>query len=138
MKNSVFLDTNILVYLYSTTESQKRNTSISILRDYACTTSTQALNEFCNVFIKKYQTPNDKLKQAVANITKICRVQIVTEEIIYTALDINNKYGFSYFDCLMLASALSSNCETLLTEDMASGQIIEGKLEIVNPYQVTA
>jgi predicted nucleic acid-binding protein len=59
MKGSVFLDTNILVYLYSTTEPQKRSKSISVMTDYFCTTSTQALNEFNNVFIKKYKMPND-------------------------------------------------------------------------------
>ena len=60
MKGSVFLDTNILVYLYSNTETDKRNISISLLKKYVCLTSTQALNEFSNVYIKKYKVPNSK------------------------------------------------------------------------------
>ena len=134
MKDSVFLDTNVLVYLYSTTEPQKRSTSISILRDYACVTSTQALNEFCNVFIKKYKMSNDMIKNAITGISLTCSIQLVTEWVVRAALDINNRYGYAYYDCLMLASALDSNCTTLFSEDMASGQLIDGKLKIANPY----
>ena len=134
MKDSVFLDTNIFAYLYSTTEPQKRSKSIIILTDYLCVTSTQALNEFSNVFIKKYKMSKDFIKQAIANISKTCSVQLITEQTIHSALNLSSKYGYSYYDCLMLASALENNCEILFSEDMASGQIIEGRLKIINPY----
>ena len=134
MNGSVFLDTNILAYLYSASEPLKRSKSISILTNYICITSTQALNEFSNVFIKKYKMSKDFIKQAIANISKTCSVQLITEKTIDFALDLNDKYGYSFYDCLMLASALENNCEILFSEDMASGQIIEGRLKIINPY----
>jgi len=135
MSDNVFLDTNILVYLYSTSEQQKRNTSISILRDYNCVTSIQALNEFNNVFIKKYKMPNSSIRTAVANISKSCSVQFVTESTIHKALDMNMRHGYSYYDCLMLASALESNCKTLFSEDMGDNHVVEGGLKIINPYK---
>jgi len=135
MNGSVFLDTNILVYLYSTSEAQKRNTSISIIKSYNCITSTQALNEFSNVFIKKYKMQNDSIKTCITNISKPCLVQLVAESTISKALDLNSRYDYSYYDCLMLASALENNCEILFSEDMSGGQIIENKLKIINPYK---
>jgi len=50
------------------------------------------------------------------------------------ALDLKEKYGYSFFDCLMLASALESGCDVILSEDMGDGQIIENTLKIVNPF----
>ena len=136
MNGSVFLDTNILAYLYSTSEPQKRSKSISILANCLCITSTQALNEFGNVFIKKYKMSRVFIKQAITNISRTCSVRLITEQTINSALDLNDKYGYSYYDCLMLASALENTCGELFSEDMATGQLIEGKLKIVNPYQV--
>ena len=78
---------------------------------------------------------NHKIKEAVVNISKVCKIKPITGQNIYKALDINNKYGYSYYDCLMLASALESNCDIILSEDMSNGQIIENKLKIINPFK---
>jgi len=59
---------------------------------------------------------------------------MVDADIIQQALDIHAKYGYSYYDCLMLSSALESQSDYLLTEDMADGQIIEDRLRIVNIF----
>jgi predicted nucleic acid-binding protein len=42
------------------------------------------------------------------------------------ALWIQDRYGFSYYDCLMVASAIESGCDYLFTEDLKDGQLIEG------------
>jgi len=136
MKDRVFLDTNVLVYLYSNTEQLKRGTAISLFKKYVCFTSTQALNEFNNVYTKKYKLPAEEIIKFNGNINKACRVQLVTEEIIYNSLRLHEKYGYSYFDCLMLSSALESDCKILFTEDMADGQLIEEMVRIVNPFTV--
>ena len=47
-------------------------------------------------------------------------------------LFLHKKYG--YWDCLMLASALRSECEFIFTEDMQDGQLIENKLKIKNIF----
>ena len=135
MNDNVFLDTNILVYLYSKTESEKREACLSIFKQYSCTTSTQVLNEFCNVFIKKYGIPINRIKEFIASILKICRIKFINESTVYFALDLNNQYGYSYYDCLILASALESDCEVLFSEDMSDRQIIEGRLKITNPFK---
>ena len=52
MNGKAFLDTNIIVYLYSDSEIEKRNAAYHAVDSHACVTSTQALNEICNVWLK--------------------------------------------------------------------------------------
>jgi len=47
---------------------------------------------------------------------------------------IKDKYKYSYYDCLIISTALLNNCDTLYSEDMQHGQLIENKLEIINPF----
>jgi predicted nucleic acid-binding protein len=42
----------------------------------------------------------------------------------------------SYWDSLIISSALESGCKILYTEDMHHNQIIEGKLKIINPFKI--
>ena len=79
--------------------------------------------------------PNDLIQTSVTNISKLCFVQLVTKDTIFAALDLNKRYGYSYYDCLMLASGLENNCEIIFSEDMGDGQVIESKLKIINPYK---
>jgi predicted nucleic acid-binding protein len=50
------------------------------------------------------------------------------------ALKVFEKYGYSIFDSLIIAAALELGCNTLYTEDMQHGQVIEGTLKITNPF----
>lgn len=36
---------------------------------------------------------------------------------------------------LILSSALENNCSIFYTEDMQDGQIVEGKIRIINPFK---
>ena len=47
---------------------------------------------------------------------------------------IKEKYGYSWWDSMVLTSALEHDCEILYSEDMQSNQIIEDRLRIVNPF----
>jgi predicted nucleic acid-binding protein len=49
------------------------------------------------------------------------------------ALEINARYGYSYWDSLIIAAALQNNCSILYSEDMQHNHLIEDKLRIINP-----
>ena len=69
------------------------------------------------------------------NIEMVCdEILMIGRGTISTALSLKDQYGYSYYDCLMLASALESNCDVIITEDMNSGQVINGQLKIENPF----
>jgi predicted nucleic acid-binding protein len=71
---------------------------------------------------------------AIDEITEQCNILTLRTEDIKQALNIHKNFGYNYYDCLMIVSALDSNCDYLLTEDLADGQIIENKLTIVNIF----
>ena len=127
-----FIDTNLLVYLYSDSEISKRSRVIQEINQYERFVSTQVLNEFCNVCIRKLKLPIDAIQNAVEEIKTICNLIIVDGDTIHIALRLHEKLGYSYYDCLMLSSALGSGCQYLLSEDMASGHVIEESLTIKN------
>jgi predicted nucleic acid-binding protein len=49
------------------------------------------------------------------------------------ALDVRARYRFSFYDSLIVAAGLTSGCVRLFSEDLQSGQTIDG-LRIQNPF----
>jgi len=137
MKGKVFLDTNILVYLHSLKEDRKRAISTDILEACDCWTSMQALNEFCNVNLKKLNRSCEEIELAMDEIRSMCTICFISLDTIRYALSLHARYRYSYYDCVMLASALQHGCKYFLSEDLSSGQIIESRLTIVNPFEST-
>ena len=131
--DKIFLDSNVLIYIYSLDEPDKRAIAISLCEHYAVI-SFQVMNEISNVLTGKFNLdPNDvaaKLDE-LSNSLELKNVDILT---IKKALSLKSFYKYSYFDCLMLASALISDCSIIYSEDLQHGQIIENKLKIVNPF----
>jgi predicted nucleic acid-binding protein len=62
------------------------------------------------------------------------KVVSLSSEIFAISSNIRTTYSISYYDSIIIATALESNCNILYSEDMQHGQIIEQKLEIVNPF----
>ena len=62
------------------------------------------------------------------------RVFVNNPETIKKAIEIANKYGFSFYDSLIINAAIESGCKMLYSEDMQHGQVIEKKLTIINPF----
>ena len=97
--------------------------------------STQILNEFSNVLIR-HKIDDDKIQYLVGAIIEECDICPVDLKTVERAWHIRIKYQFSYWDSLIVASALGMNCSVLYTEDLQHNQIIEEKLKITNPYQI--
>jgi len=134
--NLAFADTNVVVYAYSCTEKDKHARASDILINQDCVVSTQVLNEYCNVCIRKKFLPVSDIQKNVLELLNICGLYVVNEITLGKALFINNRYGFSYYDSLVVASALECECSVLFSEDMRHGQIIESSLKIINPFVV--
>jgi predicted nucleic acid-binding protein len=121
--------------LYSATEANKREKLCRALDNAYRVTSLQALNEASNVWFKKYSWRGEVIGKHLDNISVICHeVLPITRGTINAALLLKDKYGYSYFDCLMLASAVEGGCNVIFTEDMQHGQVVNETLKIVNPF----
>ena len=135
MSDRVFLDTNFVIYLYSNTETAKCELAYSIVNSNICITSTQVFNEASNVWSKKFKWPTEQIKTYLDGIKSVCNsVVLIRLQTINQALNLKERYGYSFYDSLMLASAIEANCKTMFSEDMQDGQLINGSLRIVNPF----
>jgi len=135
MSDKAFLDSNILIYFYSEDDEHKRNTAQQILNNNICVTSIQAMHESSNVWIKKFSWNTRQVKDHLDNIEMVCDTVLpIYRDTINKALALKDRYKYSYFDCLMLASALEGGCQIIFTEDMNDKQLINNTLKIVNPF----
>jgi predicted nucleic acid-binding protein len=128
---TAFFDTNILVYSVS---SDPRKLAADRVLARGGFVSAQVLNEFVNVARKKLRHDWKDIEFA---ITRFCRVVDdvlgLTRETNASALRIARDNGLSFYDALIVASALEARCETLWSEDMQHERAFGG-LTIRNPF----
>ena len=122
-----------MLYLYDLDNEKKRRAK-DILKSNQYI-STQVLNEFSNISIKKLKLNHDDLSKNLKKIIEKTTVFVFNEDTILDAIDIREKYKFQYYDSLIIATALENKCTILYSEDMQHGQIIERQLKIINPFR---
>ncbi|MBK8451852.1 MAG: PIN domain-containing protein [Thiofilum sp.] len=134
MPAKVFLDSNVLIYLYSEDEPEKAALAQQCAQEPDAWISTQVLNEVSNVLRRKQKQAYPDILSVIQELQGNFQVTTVTTQTIEQALLLGERYGYSYFDSLMVASALEQSCKVLYSEDMQHGQVVEGLLRIVDPF----
>ena len=97
--------------------------------------SYQVVQEFFNVAQRRFAQPMCPAEAAQyldAVFRPLLRVHS-SSSLFAEALSLKSSAGFSWFDSILVASALQAECTHLYTEDLQHGQRI-GKLRIVNPF----
>lgn len=133
-----FVDTNVLLYSISRrpADGVKRQRAVEILSDRDLALSAQVLEEF---YVQATRvTRDDAISHDAAVGFIMCwsrfPVQEISLETVNSALAICGRYGFSYWDSVILAAAQAAGCSELLTENMNHGQRI-GSVTIVDPFR---
>ncbi len=137
MKDKSFIDTNIFVYAHldDTKNGAKSNIALKLLESLpVLITSTQVLNEYYSVLLKN-KVADNLIQDNVETIIDITDIHVAQITTIRLAHKIKLKYKFSYWDSLIVASALEAKCDILYSEDMQHKQLIENTLTIVNPFK---
>src|ERR1700733_11706711 len=114
-----FFDSNILLYLASG-EPAKADRAERLISDGG-TVSVQVLNEITNVLRRKMRISWTETHGFLAMLRGLLPVVPVTVETHETGLALAERYGFSTFDAMIVASAILSGCDTLWSEDMRHG-----------------
>ena len=129
-----FVDTNILVYAHTASEPIKQEIALKSMRGSLSVISTQVIKEFANVLLKQKDIDYQLIQEAINDIIDAADVISEDLDMIFASFDIHKRYKYSFYDCLIIAAAMAAKCQVLLSEDMQHGQIIDGKLRIVNPF----
>ncbi len=130
----VFIDTNVLVYLYSGDESAKKTAAMSVLGNGTACVTTQVLGELANVLTKQFLLATITVQAVVHEVSDACEVHPVTPELIFAALRLREQYRYSFYDSLIIAGARMTGSVILYSEDMQHGQVIDGTLTIQSPF----
>lgn len=127
-----FLDTNILLYLFSG-DPVKADVAENVVAAGGII-STQVLNEFAAVARRKMSMSYPEIRESLVPILQICEVAAVTLETHVRGLEMAERYGFSVWDGLIVASAVMAGCSVLYTEDLQNGQVLDAVVIVTNPF----
>ena len=136
MRDKIFIDSNIFLYAFNDDDidKQKIATKIIMCKDNSYYISLQVINEVSNNMLRKLKFTNTEIKDFVNDSYERYSVTDIKKETFLSACDIRDKYNISYYDSLILSSAINSKCNILYSEDMQHNQKIES-LTIINPFE---
>lgn len=134
-----FLDTNIFVYSFDASAPEKRSVARELIA-LALTThrgiiSTQVVQEFLNVALRKFETPlglRDARSYLDTVLLPLCH-HVPSIPFYHQALLVREETGFAFYDALILTAAIAGDAFMLFTEDLQHGRRVRG-VEIVNPF----
>lgn len=127
-----FFDTNVLLYLLSGDDTRADRAEQTLSAGGVI--SVQVLNEFASVAARKLKMSIVEIREVLATIRSVCTVVPMSEETHDVGLQVAEKHGLSVYDAMIVASALLAGCNTLVSEDMQHGQVLDGRLKVRNPF----
>lgn len=136
MSDKSFLDTNILIYAHTDLDLRKQVVAQQTIASEDTCLSTQVIQEAANILFKKFQFAWPDIQAVLMEAIGNNNLHTNTAFTISEACRIAGRYGFSFYDSLIIAAALESDCLILLSEDMQHGIVIDQKLTIKNPFLI--
>lgn len=128
-----FFDTNIILYLLD--GGPKADIAEQLLANKGVI-SVQVLNEALVNCRRKAAMSWDEAGMFLTGIRSLCHVCDLTPDIHDIGRALAERYGFSVYDAMIVAAALSNDCTNLYSEDMHDGLVVEGRLQIINPFKL--
>ncbi|MEI6267777.1 MAG: PIN domain-containing protein [Methylococcaceae bacterium] len=134
MSAKCFIDSNIFIYAFCDKMASKQVIAKDIILNGSPTISVQVINEVSNNLLKKLQFQENEISSFIVNCYERYSVVNISQETFIAASEIRINHQFSYYDSIIVASALINQCEVLYTEDMQHGKLIANSLKIINPF----
>lgn len=131
----VFIDTNVLVYAFDTSDRAKQAQALSVLaRHPDATISTQVLLEWFAAVTRKLTPPMEPAK-ARAALRSLAQLEVAPAdaELVVKAAGTAEDHQLSIWDAMVIEAAAIAGCRVLLSEDLNAGQVIRG-VQIRNPF----
>lgn len=139
MSDRFFLDTNILIYTFDPREPAKQQQARELVAQALATQqgliSFQVVQEFLSTARRKFTrslSPSDCRRYLDQVLVPLCTVHS-TMALYARALELAERWGYSFYDSLIVSAALHANCQTLYSEDLQHRQVIQ-PLTIMNPF----
>lgn len=133
-----FVDTNVLVYAHDRSAGAKQARAHALLAELwdnqAGCLSIQVLQEFYVNITRKVAHPLDPAtaRQIVADLGH-WHVHSPTVNEVLDAITLQQRHGLSFWDALIVTSAIQLGCSLIWSEDLNAGQDYDGT-RVVNPF----
>ena len=133
-----FLDTNIFVCMFDASDDFKRQRAEelvqrSLARGTGCI-SYQVVQETLNVATRKLGFAEDDSRTLLTDILAPLWTVHPSVALYERGLHVRGRYGFSFYDSIIVAGAIESGCTRLYSEDLQHGQQVES-LTVENPFR---
>ena len=129
-----FFDSNVLLYIASSDPVKADQAVATVARGGAI--SVQVLNEIANVARRRMRMSFADTHAFLNMLRGLLTVHPLTVENHETGLRLAERYGFSTYDAMIAASALSAGCDKLWSQDMQHGMQLDEGLRILDPFEV--
>lgn len=137
MNGRTFIDSNVFLYAIEEAPVQKSERAGAWLRHLLGTgngvANLQVMNEVANVLIKRGNAPPEKVFSTIDGYMHF-GVSVLSLETVAAARLLHFESGYSWWDCLLLASAIELQCRYFLSEDLQDNRQVRG-LTIINPFR---
>ena len=127
-----FSDSKVLLSLIAD-DAGKAAKAEAILRA-RCLVGVQVLDEMTNIMRRKYQYPWPQIERVLHLVRSQCPVEPLTLETHDIGRRLAERHPLQSYGSLIAASALLAGCETLYSEAMRHGLLLEGRLRVVDPF----
>lgn len=131
---SVFLDSNVVLYVLKPDDTRKAGIARSILADYDCNISVQTLNEVTHTLRRKTSLTLTEIADVITDLKSLTTIHPLTQMVYDRAWMLITRYALSTYDAMILGCAIESGFEEVLSEDMQDGQRFLDMLEVRNPF----
>ncbi len=135
-----FVDTNILLYAYDAAAGERHEKALAVItslaRERTGALSAQVLQEFYVNATRKFVVPltPDEARSRVRVLSRWTTHSPTAGDVV-AASEIAERNHVSFWDAMIVRSASELGCDTLFSEDLSPGQLIEG-VRVVNPLAV--
>jgi predicted nucleic acid-binding protein len=137
MNARTFIDSNVFLYAAEEGDVQKSKRSAQWLRHLLQVgngvANLQVMHEITNVLIKRGRMKPEAIFSIVDGYSSFGATALNAETMAAARL-LHFETGYSWWDCLLLASAIELQCAYFLSEDLRSDHQLRG-LTIINPFR---
>ena len=134
-----FVDTNVLIYAYDVSagvkHQQARELLSSLWKEENGCLSVQVLQEFYVVATKKMTRPlsSQMASQIIADLG-VWRLHSPQVHDVLNAIELQQRYQISFWDAMIVNSALTLDCAILWSEDLNHLQTYQ-QVRVQNPFK---
>jgi len=139
MNDRFFLDTNIFAYMFDPAATSKAQASERLIRMGIRTRkgviSYQVVQEFFNLAFRKFRPPMpaaEAYTYFISPLRPLLKIAF-SQALVFQAISIRENHSIPWYDALILAAAIESECKILYSEDFQHGRKVEG-VKILNPF----